>query len=335
MAPRISLTVFCEAGASAIVRHSRGWVVGVALNLIWLGTGVPGAAALTVATYNVENYLITDRLVDGVYRSAYPKPEKEKRALGQVIAELAPDILALAEMGSAPFLADFQRELKQVGQNYPYSAMVTAADPDRHVAILSKVPFKEVHRYGVVPLTYFKQPDRVKRGVLEVVIATDAGDVSIFIMHLKSRYTDRPDDPQSALLRAAEAEAVRDLVLARYPHPAESKFLICGDWNDTRDSRPLRALQKRGNTVIGELLRATDSRGETWTHYYRREDSYSRIDYLLVSPALRPFVNGSAAIIGDGLGVVGASDHRPVLVQLKLEPVRNDPLRNEPSRGGG
>ena len=317
-----SSPIFCTAGAQVLVPRSLGWSYFVALNLIWLGAGVLGSAALTVATYNVENYLIADRLVDGVYRSAYPKPEKEKAALRQVIAALAPDILALAEMGGAPFLADFQRELQQAGQNYPYTALVAAADPDRHIAILSKVPFKEVRRYAAVPLTYFKKPMTVKRGVLEVVIATQEGDCSIFLMHLKSRYTEREDDPQSALLRAAEAEAVRDLVLARYPDPAAAKFLVCGDWNDTRDSRPVRALQKRGRTVIGELLRASDSRGETWTHYYRREDSYSRIDYFMVSPALQPFVIGHRATIGDGLGVAVASDHRPVVVQLKLEPQR-------------
>ena len=335
MAVRRSSSIFCDAGAQVLVPRSlwRGYFV--ALNLSWLGAGVLGSAALTVATYNVENYLIADRLVDGIFRSAYPKPEKEKAALRQVIAALAPDILALAEMGGAPFLADFQRELKQAGQHYPYTALVAAADPDRHVAILSKVPFKEVRRYSAVPLTYFKQPAKVKRGMLEVVIATEAGDCSIFLVHLKSRYTERQDDPQSALLRAAEAEAVRDLVLARHPDPAAAKFLVCGDWNDTRDSRPVRALQKRGRTVIGELLRASDSRGETWTHYYRREDSYSRIDYMLVSPALRPYVIGAGATIGDGPGVAGASDHRPVLVQLKLEPVRKDSVSGAPGQGGG
>ena len=94
--------------------------------------------------------------------------------------------------------------------------------------------------------------------------------------------------------------------------------MICGDWNDTRDSKPVRALAKRGETVVGEILRAADSRGETWTHFYRREDSYSRMDYILVSAALQPFVAGGRATIGDGPGVAEASDHRPVFVSLKL-----------------
>ena len=117
-------------------------------------------------------------------------------------------------------------------------------------------------------------------------------------------------------------EAVRDLVLSRYPDPTKGRFIICGDWNDTRASKPVRALQKRGDKVVGEIVRATDSRGETWTHFYRREDTYSRIDYFLVSATLQPFVAADRATIWDGPGVGEASDHRPVFLQLKLDPVK-------------
>lgn len=283
---------------------------------------VASSAALTVATYNVENYTLANRMVEGVYRPAYPKPEKEKAALRQVIAAIAPDILAVEEMGSQAYLDDFQRELKQAGQDYPHAVVLEAADKDRHVAVLAKVPFKEVRRHAAVPLTYFGRPELVKRGVLEVVFATTDGDFSLFVVHLKSKYTERPDDPESAQQRALEAEAVRDLVLARHPDPAKAKFIICGDWNDTRGTRPVKAMQKRGDTVVGELVYAADSRGEVWTHFFRREDIYSRIDYLLASPGLKPFVTGNRAKIGDGPGVADASDHRPVFVSLKLDAVK-------------
>lgn len=280
------------------------------------------SAALTVATYNVENYTLADRMVDGVFRQAYPKPEKEKVALRQVVAGIAPDILAVCEMGTAEYLAEFQRELKQAGQDYPHTAVLDGPDPDRHVAVLAKVPFKEVRRHAKVPLTYFGQADRVKRGVLEVIFATREGDVSLFVIHLKSKYTERKDDPEGGIRRALEAEAVRDLILSRYPDPAKAKYIVCGDWNDTRTTRPVRALQKRGETELGEILRATDSRGEAWTHYFRREDLYSRIDYLMVSPGLKPLVTGGRARIWDGPGTTEASDHRAVFLSLQVTPVR-------------
>jgi endonuclease/exonuclease/phosphatase family metal-dependent hydrolase len=290
----------------------------VAINCLW----VVAAQALTLATYNVENYTLADRMVEGVYRKAYPKPEKEKAAVAQVIAGISPDILAVQEMGTQPYLEEFQRDLRAAGQDFRYTVVLDAADPDRHVALLAKFPFKEVKRHAEVATKYLGARDVVKRGVLEVIFATNEGDVSVFVVHLKSKRTERPDDPESALQRAAEAEAVRDLVLARFPDPTRAKFVICGDWNDTRGTRPVRALQKRGDTEVGEILRAGDSRGEAWTHFYRKEDSYSRLDYILVSAALKPFVTGGKARIWDGAGAGEGSDHRAVYTELKLTPVR-------------
>jgi endonuclease/exonuclease/phosphatase family metal-dependent hydrolase len=291
------------------------------LMIWWLAAAAP-AAALTIATYNVENYLLADRLADGVYREAYPKPESERTALRQVVAGLAPDILAVQEMGGAPYLEEFQRELSQAGQDYPFAALLEGPDPDRHVAVLAKVPFQAVRRHDQLPTAYLGRQDRVKRGVLEVVIASPAGDFSLFVVHLKSRHTERADDPESAQQRQAEAVAVRDLVLARYPDPAKGRYIICGDWNDSPGSRAVRALARRGDTSLGEILAAADSRGDTWTHYYRREDAYSRMDYVLVSPALRALVAGGRAVIADGPGVRDASDHRPVGVELALAVTR-------------
>jgi endonuclease/exonuclease/phosphatase family metal-dependent hydrolase len=290
--------------------------------LISLFASVVSSAALTVATYNVENYTIANRMVDGVYRQNYPKPEKARVALSRVIGAIAPDVLAVQEMGPQPFLDEFQRELKQAGLDYPHAVLLEATDKERHVAVLSKVPFKEVRRHTELTFTYFDGMERVRRGVLEVIFATDQGDVSVFVLHLKSKYTERKDDPEAALLRALEAETVRDLVLTRYPDPAVAKFIVCGDWNDTRGTRPVRALQKRGDTVMGELVSATDSRGETWTHYFRREDLYSRIDYVMVSPGLKPFVPAGGATIHDGEFAAGASDHRAVWVKLDLKPAK-------------
>jgi endonuclease/exonuclease/phosphatase family metal-dependent hydrolase len=61
-----------------------------------------------------------------------------------------------------------------------------------------------------------------------------------------------------------------------------------------------------------------DSRGESWTHAYRKNDTYTRVDHVLVSAALRPAVVGGSARIYDGAGWREASDHRPVIVTLEL-----------------
>lgn len=286
-------------------------------SLVLFFLALVSAQALTVATYNVENYLVADRMVEGVFRPAYPKPESEKAALRAVIGAIAPDILAIQEMGKRPFLEELQRDLRGEGHNYPYGEVLDAGDEDRHVAFLSKIPPKTVRHHANVTVTYQGKRDRIKRGVLEVTFDTPHGELAIFIVHLKSRRTEDPNDPEGAAQRGAEAEAVRDLVLARFPDPTKGLFVICGDFNDTRGSRAVRAMAKRGNTDVGEVLRATDSRGEAWTHYYRREDTYSRIDYLLVSAQLKPLIVGARGHIHDGAGVTEASDHRPVYLRLK------------------
>jgi endonuclease/exonuclease/phosphatase family metal-dependent hydrolase len=277
------------------------------------------AETLTIATYNLENYGPADRMTESGFRKDYPKPEPEKRAVRTVIRALNADILILQEMGGGPYLDELRRDLKLEGLDYPHAALATASDADRHVAILAKRPLKNVATHAALDFSYFGAKERVKRGLLEATVATVAGDVTFFAVHLKSRFTDRPDDPMSAIRRAGEATAVRDLILKRFPAPVDSRFVILGDCNDGKASKPLGFLQKRGKTAIAELLPATDSRGEHWTHVFRREETYTHVDHILVSAALLPAVRERSARIYDGDGVRAASDHRPVSAVLVFE----------------
>ncbi len=276
------------------------------------------AETLTIATYNIENYVAADRVTEAGFRKDYPKPEPEKRALRAVIRALNADVLVLQEMGGQPYLDELRRDLKAGGTDYPHAVLATASDADRHVALLSRRPLKAVTTHTNLEFTYFGGKESVKRGLLEATIVTAAGDVTIFALHLKSRFTERPDDPLCELRRIGEATAIRDCVLKEFPVPAEARFLIIGDCNDSKASKALERLQKRSKTDVAELLPAVDLRGETWTYAYRREETYSRVDHILVSPGLRAAVDGGAARVFDGNGVREASDHRPVAVTLTL-----------------
>ncbi|HEY4301404.1 MAG TPA: endonuclease/exonuclease/phosphatase family protein, partial [Candidatus Didemnitutus sp.] len=264
----------------------------------------------------VENYLPAGRMVDHVYRDNFPKPEAEKAALRRVIVGLGADILALQEMGPLPYLEELRQDLRADGIDYPFVALLEAADADRHVALLARRPWKTLRRHAAVVTGLAAGGGVVKRGVLEATFGVGQEDFTVFVIHLKSRLTETRDDPGSALQRREEARAVRELVLARFPDPGRARFVICGDWNDTRDSEPVRTLSRRGSLALGKILPSADSRGEAWTHHYLHEDSYSRIDFFLVSPGLAPEVYGSSAAIFDGPGVQVASDHRPVLIRL-------------------
>jgi len=277
------------------------------------------AETLTIATYNLENYGSANRLTAAGYRADYPKPEAQKSALRDVIRGLNADVLIVQEMGGASHLEELRRDLRAEGFDYPHATIASAADADRHVAILARRPLQAVKTYTDLQFAYLGARETVKRGLLEATIATGAGDVTVFAFHLKSRFTERTDDPLSAIRRAGEATAIRDRVLQRFPAPASGRFVLLGDCNDSRTSRALAFLQKRGKTEIATLLSGGDSRGEVWSHAYRREETYSRVDHILVSPGLLPLVRNGVASVYDGSGVRDASDHRPVYVVLNAK----------------
>lgn len=289
----------------------------------WLGLVLLVALArgetLRLATYNVENYGLANRLTEAGYREDYPKPETAKRALRTVLRRINADIVVMQEMGPKAYLEELRRDLKTEGLDYPHVHLAEAGDPDRHVALLSKRPLVWVTTHGNLQFNYLKRKETVKRGLLEAVVATEAGEVTLFALHLKSRLTDEPEDPLSANRRAAEATAIRNYVLKQFPTPPTARFVILGDFNDVKSSQALRFMQKRGETLIAHALPAADSRGESWTYVLKREETYSRPDYILVSPLLKSAVKGDAAKIEDGEGVRDASDHRPVWVELVLE----------------
>jgi len=293
----------------------RFWLAGLAWGL---GVTVAPAETLRIATYNVENYGAADRMIAAGYRRDYPKPEAAKSALRAVIRAVAADVLILQEMGGPAYLAELRRDLRAEGLDYGFGQVLEGDDEDRHLAVLARQSPRAVKSHADLAFRYRGGEGRLKRGLLEVTVATSAGDLTIWGVHLKSRFTDRPDDPMSAKRRAGEATAIRDLVLEKFPEPEVARFVIVGDFNDGRNSPAVRFMGKRGRTNIAELLPARDSRGETWTYAYRKEDIYQRVDHVLVSPGLLAWVTGGRAEICDVPATMGASDHRPVVVTLAL-----------------
>lgn len=271
-------------------------------------------AELSVATYNVQNYTLADRRVDGVFRPAYPKPETEKSALRAVIRGLDADVLVLQEMGASSYLEELQRDLRAEGIHYPYAGVVKAADADRHLAFLSRIAPEQVVEHTDLTLTYFGKREPVKRGLLELRLRSGNHRLAVFGVHLKSRYTDRPDDPESKLRRAGEAVAIRDRIFQRIGD--NERYVILGDFNDVKSSRPIQAILRRGKTPLSVLTFAADTRGDAWTYRFARDDVYSRVDHILVSPALLSLLGTRRAEILDLPEVGLASDHRPVKLSL-------------------
>ena len=296
------------------------WLAGA---LFLLSAALVCAAPLKLISWNVENYNVEDRMTEDGFRKDYPKPESEKAALVAVLQAESPDIIALQEMGPPEFLAEFQARLKNAGLSYPYTALLQAADPKRHVAVLSRLPFKSAH-LGTLGFTYRGGRERVLRGLLEARFTVDGHDFRVFVVHLKSRHTQEADDPDADDYRTGEATAIREMILARTT--AADAYLIMGDFNDSPRSSPLKRFLKKGAHTLTERVPLTDSRGEVWTHHWATEGSYSQIDYFLASPAALPAIVPGSARIVDAPPVSQASDHRPITLMLDPQKI----ARQEP-----
>lgn len=296
------------------------------MKLLWLATAclwlwlfaAAGAETVRVATYNLRNYLMEDRMVDGVYRQEYPKPEYEKEALRAVIHEAGADILAIQEIGGPDFLEELQRDLARDGLEYPHAAILLGPDTKRRVAALSKLPFQQVLTHDNLLFTYFGERISPKRGLLELTFRTGGTEWTLFVVHLKSRWTVRDDDRNAYRQRTGEAEAMRNYIRERFPAGGDGRYLVAGDFNDTLPSAPLRRFLSVGGRELTQPLPARDSRGEYWTYFYRRHFRYERVDFILASLAMLAHVKEDTAAIVDLPVSLTASDHRLVYVDLQF-----------------
>ena len=297
----------------------RSLRVGFIAVLLALSAVAVTAQTIRVATYNLRNYLADDRIAHGIFYQSYPKPEAAKAAVRATIRAVSPDILALQEMGGPAQLTELQRDLEREGLSYPYAFVLRGPDEKRHLAVLSRVAWTETVGHTTLDFPYRGAREVVKRGLLEVVFAGEAGepDWRLFICHLKSRYTDFEDDPQSAARRHGEARAIREL-LRRRADAGQDIFLLAGDLNSTQDDRPWARLTKIGARELTRPVPAADSRGHVWTYFYPKQATYERVDAFLASPALWPAINGGRGFIADGPESAIASDHRMVYLDLTL-----------------
>jgi endonuclease/exonuclease/phosphatase family metal-dependent hydrolase len=271
--------------------------------------------------------------VEGHFQKSYPKPEASKEALRRLVRQVCPDILALQEMGPREFLMEFKKDLEAEGMEFPYDLILEASDPQRHVALLSRIPFEEVCLHSDISFLYQAQRAYAKRGMLEVHFKTEGQRWRLFVVHLKSK-RDMPEDPYSYLFRSREAKAVVDRIRQRLPMPFEP-FILAGDFNDSRSSRTF----KRFLRLPIQYLPHLDSRGESWTYRYDRDGAYIQHDFLLVSEALAPFLRVPQIFLVDGPDSLVASDHRMMYLDLlfgnleKLPDVK-PPKEEGPSRVG-
>ena len=277
------------------------------------------ADTFSVATYNLENYL------DEPAGSRHPKSEAAKDKIREMIRAMKPDVLAVEEIGSTNTLLELRSSLQAEGLSYPYWSHVAGFDTNIHVAVLSRFPFLACRPHTNEGFLLNGRRFRVSRGFAEVDVRVNAEyKFTLIAAHLKSRR----EVPQAdeADLREQEAGILREIIDGRLRADPNLNLMVLGDFNDLKDSKPIRIIIGRGNRALidtrpaeknGELPLASNGaaapRNVNWTYYFSKDDTYSRVDYLLLSHGMaREWQTNTTYVLAlPGWGV--ASDHRPII----------------------
>ena len=280
------------------------------LSVSGLAAHAPDTNTFVVAAYNVENWLSMDR--HG--KSDQPKPQAEKDALFQVVAQIRPDVLGVEEMGTADDLANLADGLRAHGVDLLYREWIQGADTNRHISVLSRFPIVEhFSRTDYIYLLNGKA-QRIQRGIIDLKLqVNDHYTFRAVVAHLKSKRPAGIGD--QSVMRLEEAKLLRAHIGKALKHDPDLNLIVMGDFNDTPESAPIHTLVGEPPFALVELLPA-DSHGGHDTYCWRSHDQCSRIDYLITSPGMaNEYVPGSARI-ADIQGWDIASDHRAVYAQF-------------------
>jgi len=287
--------------------------------------GLGAAETFRVGTYNVENY------IEEPTQTRHAKSAEAKAKVRESILALKPDVLALQEMGSLGALQELRESLSSEGLDLPYCEHVTGYDTNIHVAILSKFPLTARRPHTNDDFLMSGRRFHVSRGFGEVDIQVNTNySFTLITAHLKSRRPIPATD--EAELRLEEAKVLREKIDERLAANPNANLIVLGDLNDTKDSKStvevigrgkrklvdIRPAERNGDSVANTNA-SLGTRNVTWTHYYGKEDTYSRIDYILLSRGMaREWVTNETYVLTiPNWGL--ASDHRPVVATFYSE----------------
>jgi endonuclease/exonuclease/phosphatase family metal-dependent hydrolase len=282
------------------------------------------AETFRVATYNVESYL--DQPTES--RKSV-KSDEAKAKVRESIKAMNPDVIALEEMGTTNALLELRASLKADGLDFPFWEHIQSFDTNIHVAILSKFPIVARRPHTNDFFLLDGRRFQVKRGFAEVDIQAATNFTFILIAaHLKSRLI--TPDADEAEERLEEAKVLRGIIDEHFKANPGAKVIVLGDFNDVKNSDSTREIIGRGKFKLTDTRPAErngdnapaeppyfEPRNVAWTYFYGADDTYARIDYILLSPAMaRDWVKAETYIPtisnwGNG------SDHRPIVATFE------------------
>lgn len=314
-------------GYNRVTMSARLWLV--ALTLIWnwclaIVTSA-GADSFRIATYNLNNYL------DAPVGSRPAKSPESKAKVRQALTTINADVLALQEVGTTNAFLELRKSLADEGLEYPHGEYVRGFDTNINVAVLSRFPITARRPHTNQSFLLYGRRFRVGRGFAEVDIQVNPSYAfTLITAHLKSRREVPEGDQQE--IREQEAILLREVITERLKVNRDLNLVVLGDFNDVKDSASTRTLIGRGALALVDTRpaerngddrpdekRRLDAPRITWTYYYAKEDSYDRVDYILLSKAMAKEWNEGEtyAFTMPNWGI--ASDHRPIVAGFWAE----------------
>jgi endonuclease/exonuclease/phosphatase family metal-dependent hydrolase len=302
----------------------RGVVSGFLLAVVCLLSPAAEAEIFRVATFNLQNYLDTP-----TQTRREPKSNAAKAKIRESLLAMKPDVIALQEIGTPSALQELQASLGRDGLHLPHFEHVRGFDTNIHVAVLSRFPIVARRSHTNDSFLLAGKRFRVSRGFAEVDIqVNDRYQFTLVTAHLKSKREMVSAD--EAEVRLAEAKILREKINDRLAVNLGANIIVLGDFNDTKNAPSTRTIIGRGRTKLvdtrpaernGDNLPnpnpAFDPSNITWTHYYGVEDTYSRIDYIMVSTGMaREWATNQTYILAIPNWAL-ASDHRPLVAAFE------------------
>lgn len=198
--------------------------------------------------------------------------------------DVSPGVVMVQEYGPPHRLRAFARALgMEVASSYrPFNRMRNA--------VLFRPPWR-LRASVVVALS--KHPGQYRRGFVEATLIHPEASLTAISTHLG--------------LSARERPVHADEILERVPRTAP--LILAGDLNDVRDSPAVRRLAEA-------LTDCQAAVGDPSLPTFPARAPSVRIDYVLVSPAIRPISCEVAA----SEAATRASDHRPIVAEVELLP---------------
>lgn len=246
---------------------------------------VLGAAAVapgqpSVATWNLRNLSAVDRFEEGRYRFDYPMPEARKQAIRRLLLEVRPSLLFLQEVGSAGFLEELRLDLAAEGLSFPHSAFSAEPGSRTGLAVLSRLPLQEVIFHHPVA---GDSGSPLKRGIQEVAVRLGPALFRFFHVHLKSRYSTDPRDPDAASERRAGILSLADFLQFQTTLRPASRLVLLGDFNTPFHDPLLDPLRQ-----LWQPLPAADANGQSWTYFHFRSESRECLDGFWIPRSTPP-----------------------------------------------